>query len=180
MDGQESFVDADGRKRNLRAALAEEADIVRRFLLRLAGDEELARDLVQETMVKAILGFRRFRGEASFRTWLLAIAANLYRDDRRKKRPRPIDDEDRVDDGGAEIERRDRGLEAERAWALLGRLPEPKRKVLVLRMEFDYSYEEIAAILGCPLGTVRSRLHDGLGELRRAMGGIDERRSARN
>lgn len=168
--GDETVVGGEGQAIALRQALAESAEPLRRFLWRLSGDEETARDLAQEAMVKALVGFRRYRGDSAFRTWLFAIAANLYRDSRRRKRPAPLEDGQDLHDGGAEAGLMERSLDAQRAWALMLCLPAAKRKALVLRLEFGHSYEEIARILACPVGTVRSRIHSGLEELRAAMG----------
>lgn len=154
----------------LREELARSHDAVFRFLRRLCGDGETARDLAQDTMVKAILGLRSFRGESSFRTWLLSIAANLYRDSLRRKKTLPLGDRDDIGDGGRDAEAAERRVDAERARDLMARLPLKKRKALVLRLELGLSYEEIAAVLGCPLGTVRSRIHEAIGDLREAMG----------
>jgi len=81
-----------------------------------------------------------------------------------------LEDGQDLHDAGAEAGLMERRLDAQRAWALLLTLPAPKRKALVLRLEFGHSYEEIAQILACPIGTVRSRIHSGLEELRAAMG----------
>lgn len=155
---------------DLREELARSHEAVLRYLWKLCGDGETARDLAQDTMVKAILGLRSFRGEASFRTWLLAIASNLYRDSRRRKRPVPLGDEDDIGDGGREAEAAERRVDAGRAKELLAELPLAKRKALVLRLELGLSYEEIAAVLRCPVGTVRSRIHEAVADLREAMG----------
>ena len=170
MDGSERILEPDGRSVSLREALAESSEVVFRFLRRMSGDEEKARDLAQDVMVKAILKFRSFRGRSSFRTWLLSIAANAYRDELRRKRPVRLDDDDRVHDEGREVERTVRALDAERAFALILTLPPRKRAALVLRFESGLSYEEIAAALSCPVGTVRSRIHEGIAELRAGMG----------
>jgi RNA polymerase sigma-70 factor (ECF subfamily) len=170
MDEDGRFLDADGRTTTLKEALARDAEAVFRFLRKLSGDEERARDLAQDVMVKAILGFRKYRAEASFRTWLLAIAANLYRDSLRARRPLLLGEALEADDGGRAAEAMDRRLDAERAERRLAALPLKKRKALALRIEFGYSYEEIAAILGCPVGTVKSRIHEALETLRRDMG----------
>jgi RNA polymerase sigma-70 factor (ECF subfamily) len=174
--GDEEVVESDGRRLPLRQALAESSEPLRRFLWRLSGDGETARDLAQEAMVKALLGFRNYRGDSSFRTWLFAIAANLYRDTRRRRRPAALEDAEDLNDAGAEAGLMERRLDAQRAWALLPTLPASKRKALVLRLEFGHSYEEIARILACPVGTVRSRIHAGLEELRAAMGAQDGRK----
>lgn len=170
MDGSERFLDSDGRSISLRDALAENADVVFRFLRRMSGDEERARDLAQDAMVKAILGFRKFRGRSSFRTWLLAIAANAYRDEIRKKRPMRLAEEDTLTDEGRGMDDLVKRLDAERLMGLVSELPARKRSALVLRLELGLSYEEIARVLGCPVGTVRSRIHAAVEELRIGMG----------
>jgi RNA polymerase sigma-70 factor (ECF subfamily) len=171
VDGSECFLDSDGRSVSLRDALAENADVVLRFIRRMSGDEEKARDLAQDVMVKAILGFGRFQGRSSFRTWLLAIAANLYRDELRRRRPLRLAEEDTLHDEGRGVEKLVRRLDAERALALIAGLPPRKRSALVLRLELGLSYEEIARVLDCPVGTVRSRIHAAVEELRVRMGG---------
>lgn len=163
-----------GLEPGLREALLENREILYRFLLRMSGDEETAKDLAQETMVKAILAFGRFRAESSVRTWLLSIAANLYRDSRRRRRSLPLEAADEAHDGGRASDAALRGIDAALARKALSELPEKKRKVLVLRTEFGYSYEEIAAMLRCPVGTVRSRIHEAVVALRAAMGVTDE------
>jgi RNA polymerase sigma-70 factor, ECF subfamily len=159
----------------LAQALEENREALFRFLLRLCGDRERAMDLSQETMVRAILGFKGFRGGSSFRTWLLAIAANLYRDGRRRMPDLPLAAADEAHDGGQAAHEAERRVEAALAMRALASLPEKKRKAVVLRMEFGYSYEEIARILRCPLGTVRSRIHQATEALRHAMGVDDGR-----
>jgi RNA polymerase sigma-70 factor, ECF subfamily len=170
VDGNERFIDSDGTRRTLRDALALNYEAVFRFLRKLSGNEETARDLAQETMVRAVLGIRKFRGSSSFRTWLIAIAANLYRDGLRKKKTLSLEETADMGDEGRTAEREAKKLDAERAWELAGALSLKKRKALVLRLEFGYSYEEIARILSCPLGTVRSRIHEAIRELRGKMG----------
>ena len=173
MDGNEQVHEPGGKILTLRQALADNADVVFRFLWKMSGDEEKARDLAQDAMVKAILRIGSFRGKSSFRTWLLAIAANLYRDDARRRRPLRLDDADRLHDEGREEEDGVKRLDAERAARLIATLPPKKRAALVLRFDSGLSYEEIARIVACPVGTVRSRIHEAVEELRAAMGGRD-------
>jgi RNA polymerase sigma-70 factor, ECF subfamily len=154
----------------LREELARSHDAVFRFLRRLCGDGETARDLAQDTMVKAILAIKSFRGESSFRTWLLTIASNLYRDSLRRRKPLPLGDRVDIGDGGRDAEAVERRVDEDRARDLLAGLPLKKRKALALRLELGLSYGEIAAVLGCPVGTVRSRIHEAIGDLREAMG----------
>jgi RNA polymerase sigma-70 factor (ECF subfamily) len=125
-----------------------------RFLHRYgAGDD--ADDLFQETWIRVVRSAQRFDGERRFSTWLFQIALNLARDaGRRRMRSEPVRDVDVADPEG--IERVERALDAQR---LLEALPEAQREVVLLRLFADRSEDECAEILGCPRGTVKSRLH---------------------
>jgi len=96
-----------------------------------------------------------------FSTWLFQIALNLCRDWHRKARADPVDpaDIDRIAADGAAT---DAAIDARR---LLAALPEPQREVVVLRYLHDLGEDEVAEILGCPRGTVKSRLHHALRKL---------------
>jgi RNA polymerase sigma-70 factor (ECF subfamily) len=118
-----------------------------------AGDD--ADDLFQETWLRVVGAAQRFDPERRFSTWLFQIALNLVRDlGRRRARSGPDPGLDPADD--ADAERLDRVIDARR---LLDSLPEAQREVVVLRLFADRSEEECAEILGCPRGTVKSRLH---------------------
>jgi RNA polymerase sigma-70 factor (ECF subfamily) len=135
------------------------------YFLKITQNTELAKDLTQETMVKAIKSFQQYRGEAAFSSWLIAIGANLYRDQLRRRKLF----EKRY---GALIEREPQeyspnlpgGMTVDLKPALL-RLPVEKRFPLILKYYYDYSYQEIASTLKIPIGTVRSRLFSGLRQL---------------
>ena len=144
------------------------------YFIKLTQDPNLAQDLTQETMVKAIKKSSQYRQEASFASWLISIGVNLYRDDwRRQKRL-----EKRYQ---ALSERNNRSAPAEAVpvntitlkQALL-RLPLKKRTPLVLKYYYDYSYEEIAAIMKVPVGTVRSRLYAAVRALRDSLASREE------
>ena len=140
---------------------------------RLTGDQEDAFDLAQEAFLKVYRYLMLFRGQSSFSTWLYRIVTNSFYDEMRKSKRRPtiavslddaiITDEGEVvrelcsSDAGPEELSLQRELQKTIQAALLG-LPEDYRVVLILRDLQDHSYEEIAAILGLNLGTVKSRL----------------------
>ena len=143
---------------------------------RMTGDAESARDLAQETFVRAWSSLRSFQGGAAFGTWLHAIAINQVRSDvrRRKaqKRGAPVSlDAARsgTDGDGSGIDPADLapGPEASAAGTEHARILrravaslEPDyREVIVLREFQDLSYEEIAEALNMPLGTVKARIH---------------------
>ncbi|HEY8450423.1 MAG TPA: sigma-70 family RNA polymerase sigma factor [Bacillota bacterium] len=140
--------------------------------LRYTGDPQEAEDLAQETFVRVFRALHRFRGEARFSTWLYRVATNVCLDAlrRRRLRPEPVLDRPLATDEG-ELERElvspepepATQLEAAERSALIRReiaaVREPYRSVLILRDLQDLSYEEVAAILGVSIGTVKSRLH---------------------
>jgi len=142
------------------------------FLYRMCGDPDLAEELMQETFVRAIQAAKRYRPAASVTTWLFSIAANLVRDRwRRQARrgdPVPIDGLALASEESPEAEVLKQASHEALRSALL-HLPLEQRSALILRYYHDLSYEEIAQTLACPVGTVRSRIHNGLARLRSAL-----------
>jgi RNA polymerase sigma-70 factor (ECF subfamily) len=131
------------------------------FLARHVGDQHAA-DLHQETWLRVARSVARFDASRRFSTWLFQIAVNLARDWHRRPPPEPVDPE-RIEHptagGAAAVEA---GLDARR---LLAALPEAQRAVVILRLYHDLGEDEVAAILGCARGTVKSRLHSALARL---------------
>lgn len=159
-------------------------ELVRRYqdrlyptLYRLTGSAEDASDLLQDAFFRAYQKLGRYRGGSSFYTWLYRLAVNLAISDRRKRRVRPVVRlSDLRPDGGMEssepIDRTDPTLPVElaerdaRIHRALNELAPDHRAVVVMK-DFDgLRYDEIAAVLGVPVGTVRSRLHRARNELR--------------
>lgn len=149
----------------------------------LAGNHADAQDLAQEAMIRAYRSLGSFRNEADFGTWVHRITVNIWLNLRRKNSKRVIVslDDPYVNDSGSEMQRevadeaRDplRELEDKEFRALvrsaLGDLSEEHKAVLVLREIEGYSYEEVARMLGCSLGTVKSRLSRARAMMRRRM-----------
>jgi len=139
------------------------------YLMKVCQDEGLARDLTQDVMVKAIVKINSFRGESKFSTWLVAMAANLYKDHvRREKSLVPLDLEAVLAEGSTDsrVIKEELRQDLENA---LKCLPQEQRQAFVLKHMMGYSYEAIAKVLDCPVGTVRSRLHNGIKVLRSVM-----------
>lgn len=141
----------------------EYAPQVYRLALRMLGDEDEAEDLLQETMVRAFRGLRSFRGDASFGTWLYAIASNrcLTRRNWRKRQLATVTFDDLRDPGSSIVDPEEQLINREhslRVQRLLNALPSPMRLLIVLRYIEGLSCHEIAQVLGCTTETVRVRL----------------------
>jgi RNA polymerase sigma-70 factor (ECF subfamily) len=135
----------------------------------LAADIE---DLVQETLFRAFRGLDRWRGEASFRSWLFTIAGNLTRDAFRRRKGReviPLEDRDLPDRADPDAELAAGELE-ERLRMELGRLPRLQREVFLLRVQEGTSYEDIAAALGTTPGAARVHYHHAVKRLKELVG----------
>lgn len=139
-----------------------------RVAFRLLGREADALDAVQNGFVKALTRLNRFRGQSSFKTWLLRVVSNaaldLGRDRKREARipQAPTDDSpDRF--GAAELPAPDNELAREdlrqRINEALARLPETQRQTFVLHVDGGLTYREIATALNISIGTVMSRLY---------------------
>ena len=136
---------------------------------RYVSDAGEVEDVTQEAFIKAYRALGKFRGDSAFYTWLYRIAANAAKNHLVAKRRRPgadatIEDAEGFDEGGmlsesASPEALAMGGElAEVVESALKALPDELKAALMLR-EFDgLSYDDIADVLGCPVGTVRSRI----------------------
>ena len=132
--------------------------------LRLTANEEDAKDVVQEAYLRAYRGLRRFRGDASFTTWLYRITANCaatHLGKRSRHRHEDLDDLD-VPDARPDIdpeERAEATLLRGRVAAALESLPPRLRAVVVLRDVYDLPHDAIAAELGITEAAAKVRLH---------------------
>lgn len=146
---------------------------------RTIGREEDARDVCQETFLRAFRALPGFRGQAKFSSWLYRIALNLCRDFVRRERRSPVvqapEELDLAELAAARgpsesiealVARRDLSRTVEQAMALL---PEEQRTAIVLKEYHGLTFQEIADLVGCPLSTVKTRLYQGLSVLRREL-----------
>jgi RNA polymerase sigma-70 factor, ECF subfamily len=145
-------------------------DDVYRLTCRILGDRDLAQDATQDTFVNALGALSRFRGEASFRTWVLRIAVNAARSlGRRQVRRREVNlvladhEPSREQDPATRAEN---VTEARRVEDVLGRLPPKQRLAVALRVQQGLSYAEIAVALTCTEGAARVNYHLGVKRLR--------------
>ncbi len=148
-------------------------DVVLRVAARIVGEDESA-DVAQDTFLRAFHRLDRFRGDASFRAWLLQIARNSALDALAARGRRPVtsgDVEARTDlddlamTSRTPVQELDDRERRDRLRHKLRLLPDPHRAVLVLRELEGLSYEEIAVVTESPVGSVKGRLHRARGEL---------------
>src|SRR3954462_15447537 len=140
---------------------------------RLTGNADDARDVVQETLLRVRTGLRTYK-PGSMEGWLSRITTNVFLDEMRRRKRRPLD---LLPDGPEGIETAsvsaDEALAAETisedVQAAVARLPEEYRVAVVLSDVVGLSYAEIAETLAVPVGTVRSRIHRGRMTLRAAL-----------
>jgi RNA polymerase sigma-70 factor (ECF subfamily) len=151
------------------------SDRVYTLAYRLTGNAADAQDLTQDSLIRAIRGLDKFRGDADPGTWIYRITVNTWKNRVRSEKrrffwktvsldaPAPDEDEDHgarlLPDGSPALDREMEQDEAKQAVevALSGLDPEDKA-ILVLRDLEDRSYDDIAGILELPVGTVKSRL----------------------
>ena len=134
-----------------------------RFGLRMCGDEDAAREVLQETLLAAFKHLPGFRGDAALSTWLYQIARSFCIKERRGQRPTSSLDEDGAPElvdptppPDAHVHAREIGAALSRAIAAL---PPDQREVLILRDVEGLSAEEAAEVIGIEIGALKSRLH---------------------
>ncbi len=157
---------------------------------RVIGREEDARDVAQETFLRAFRALGGFKGQAKFSSWLYRITLNLCRDWIRRERRTPIAQapegmdlvELAAESTPAEsiedvVSRRELGRAVAKAMSVL---PEEQRTAIILKEYHGLTFQEIADLLGCPLSTVKTRLYQGLTVVRRQLeeGGVESAFSA--
>ena len=126
------------------------------------GNAEDAADMAQETLLKAWRALERFDGRSGLGTWLYRIAVNTCLDELRRRKNRTAISIQGLSEKGWEPEDDsgdfvERSIQREEVRKALLALSEEYRAVLILRDILGFSYDEIAEILECPVGTVRSR-----------------------
>lgn len=159
----------DGDAAALEALCARHAPRVERLARHLLRDPEDARDAAQESLAKLCVRLRQFRGESQFSTWLHRLVVNTCRDAADRGRSRAH--EPLPDELGAAVEHdpargvRMSELRRELCDSLASISPE-QAQVIVLKDAYDFTFEEIAASAGMPVGTAKCHAHRGRNRLR--------------
>jgi len=159
-------------------------DKVYSLSLKLTGSAQDAEDLAQEVFVKAYRHITSFRGDSDFGTWLHRIALNTWLNQKRKKQPSmafSLDEPIHSDDGEIKREIPDLSQEPEGVFLSLQMseklqravesLPKDQKATILLREVEEYTYEEIARMKDCSVGTVKSRLARARNALRISFNG---------
>ena len=147
---------------------------IERLIGRMVRDVDLVEDIAQETFIRAYRALHQFRGDAQFYTWLYRIAVNTAKKSLMDMKRNPVISENALRSGGDDDETSfmdneltsDTTPESELATkqisaavnAAMAALPEDLRQAVTLREIEGLSYEDIAEAMGCPIGTVRSRI----------------------
>lgn len=134
------------------------------YILRLVRDEQLAEDVLQETFIAVWRNAHQYRGKAQVRTWLFSIAhrrtMNWMRSNGGLNEKEYVDVEEWLADGEeTTYPGWEQGVQIEDVRMALDQLSPEHRAVVELALYYDLSYAEIAEVVGCPLGTVKSRLY---------------------
>jgi RNA polymerase sigma-70 factor (ECF subfamily) len=157
--------------------VVEYQSLVCNLCMRMLGQQQAAEDAAQEAFINAWRSIRNFRGD-SFRAWLLRIAANLCRDELRRRVRRPSSSLDTALEAGMPDPPDDGPLPEESALnselragleAALAELPEEQRTAIVLCDVEGLDYAEIAVAMKTSLGTVKSRIARGRMRMREVM-----------
>jgi RNA polymerase sigma-70 factor, ECF subfamily len=159
----------DGDPKALAALCERHAPAVERIARHFLHDPEDARDAAQEALAKLCVRIKQFRGESRFSTWLHRLVVNTCRDvaERRRSRPwEPLDDELRAaPDADPARAAGLSELRAELCSSLAGIAPDQAR-VVVLKDALGFSFDEISAASGMPVGTAKCYAHRGRARLR--------------
>lgn len=167
---------AEGRAEAFDRLVERHRRSVYQLCYRFVGNHEDASDLSQDVFVRVYRGLGRFRGDASFSTWLYRIGVNvcLTRVTARTPATEPLEAESRVDrqapDPAAGIARAQR---ARQVRAAIASLPARQRTVLILRVYQDLPHREIAALLGTSVGSVKANFFHALANLKKRLDGLD-------
>jgi len=139
-------------------------DSLLRYAIIMTGNEEDAKDLVQETCYRALKNIHLLDENSNVRAWLFTIMRNIWINQKKRNQISPIQLDEAIENAGDDwnINAEELLINNEMRQMLmkaLNNLPEVYKEILILRYFEDFSYSEIAKILGCPLGTVMSRLN---------------------
>lgn len=159
----------EGHTLSMNFLLEENYTALYAYLLKMTGNEEVTKDMVQDTMIKAVAGIKKFRGDSKFSSWLIRISINTYKNYLKKNKISVTDLEPDLVSGQNvedEVEKKNRFKEVVER---LKKVKEPDRTIFILKYYEGYDYQEIADITGVKIGTCKSKMHYLINKLRKEM-----------
>lgn len=157
-----------------------QVEALQAFALQLCRDEQYSRDLVQETMLKALMYFHTYQEGTNCRAWLFQICKNSYINEAKRRKLQPVCVDFQVEESGDYANGSEEEVRALRVFqtghgkdlveteslsdevmSAIDALPKDYQTALVLCDLEEYPYEEIAGFVQAPVGTIRSRIHRG-------------------
>ncbi len=164
----------DGNKDAFRLLVERNQDKVRSIVLYTLNRDDIVDDIAQDVFLKVFKALDGFRFDSKFYTWLYRITINKCRDELRKRRWKKFislhhasDDEHKKIDRLVTEQHHDDFKDA--IQGALKKLPVRQREIIILKDIQDYTYEEIAEILNCEMGTVKSRLSRARASMRKLL-----------
>lgn len=152
---------------DVRHLIVDQIPHLRRYARALVGDRSQADDLVQDCLERAWSRIHLWTVGTNIRAWLFTILHNLHLNAARKRRNTPGLVSLEAESGEPPVRpMQEDGLEILGTWQAFSRLPEPQRAAILLITLEEMSYQEAAAVLGIPVGTLMSRIHRGRERLR--------------
>lgn len=181
--------EAAGDRAGFSQSALQHIDALYGYALTLTHDRTAAEDLVQETYLRAVRALGTLSPDSNLKNWLFVILRNAWLNQLRHERSGPrfveLEAEEANTSGWIDSRATDpyvlylRKLESEEIIEAIERLPTLHREIVVLRDIEGFSYQEIASMLGCPAGTVMSRLGRAREKLRRVLGARQTNQAAR-
>lgn len=158
-----------GDSRALSELLRHNYTFLYQYVLKVTLNKSRAEDITQETMLKAIEKIATFKNKAKFSTWLITIASRLVVDRVRRNELEKHWLQEEQSLRSIRYDTLQRGDEWPEALQALGQLSSDIRIPVLLKYYYGYAQEEISSMLDIPVGTVKSRLHNGLKQLRKEL-----------
>jgi RNA polymerase sigma-70 factor (ECF subfamily) len=176
LDEKSLITDAQkGNRLAMNMLLEDNYEILYKFLLKTTQNEELSKDLVQETMIKAVVHLKSFKADSKFSTWLIRISINTYKNyirqnQRQRHQQVPLEMFDPFGVSSQDVEKdvilHQQILEINKYLMTI----KPKDRIIfVLKYYEGYSYEEISTIVNIKIGTCKSKMHYLMEKLRKEL-----------
>jgi len=144
---------------SMRDAVLAAVPSLRAFAISLSGNVDRADDLVQETLLRALVNIDSFEPGTNLSAWLFTILRNLFRSEYRKRRREVEDGDGTYAESLKSQPEQEARVEFREFRTALAKLPPDQREALILVGASGFSYEEAANICGCAVGTIKSRVN---------------------